>query len=319
MRDETLATLKQAVEFETQRNEGPPEGFPALAEIPGGRYSTQTFFDLETAAMWNQSWVCVGLESSLLNPGDYQSFDKLSSPTLIVRGKDKKLRAFYNTCRHRGARLTKEQSGCTKLLRCQYHSWAYDLTGKLISVPNEQDFACLDKSERGLIELRCEVWNGLVFITENDKATGIVESLGEIVSDFESIDINSLRAVQHSSIHLNCNWKAGVDAFLESYHVKTVHPQTVSQMLNVDGTVMTLLDNGHSRMVIPRKLGDKKGEKNANFTAHNAAPDITEMHRTFGQNSIVYHLFPNTLIPLDTRVFQFFDFGLAVKTNVSLK
>lgn len=308
MQQATLDLLAKAIEFETSREAGPPAGFPILPEVPGGRYTEQRFHDLEKEAVWLQSWVCTGLASTVGGTGDYQTFDKLGVPIVIVRGLDDEIRAFYNTCRHRGARLTKEDKGCTRLLRCQYHSWAFDLTGKLVAVPDERDFTCLDKSTRGLFELRCEVWNGLVFITENREAAPIVESLGEITSDIESVDISALRTVQHSTMRLKCNWKAGVDAFLESYHVKTVHRETVSQMLHVEGTVMTLLDNGHSRMVMPRNLGNNDVEKNINFNAHASAPDIPEMNSTFAENSYVYHLFPNTIIPLEKSGFPILRF-----------
>jgi phenylpropionate dioxygenase-like ring-hydroxylating dioxygenase large terminal subunit len=308
MKEATLKTVGKAVEFEMQRRNTPPEGFPALPEVPGGRYTRQDFYDLEKQAVWPKSWICAGLETSVGKPGDYQAFDKLGVPIVLVRGQDNQVRAFYNTCRHRGARLTSEDSGCTKLLRCQYHSWAYDLAGKLVAVPDERDFSCLDKSARGLIGLRCEVWNGLVFVTENQDAPPVDEWLGGLVSDFETIDIKSLRVVQHDTRRLKCNWKAGVDAFLESYHVRTVHKQTVSLMLDVDGSVMTLFDNGHSRMFMPRNQGDNEARKNVNLAAHDAAPDIAEMHQTFRANSIVYHLFPNMIIPVDKFGFPIMQF-----------
>jgi phenylpropionate dioxygenase-like ring-hydroxylating dioxygenase large terminal subunit len=253
MNPSTLAEIERAIQYEAQRRDSPPEGFPSLPVVPGGRYTQQAFFELENEAVWRQSWVCVGLEADVARAGDYKCVDKLAAPIVLVRGMDDKLRAFYNTCRHRGARLTKESAGNAKHLRCQYHSWSYKLSGELMGVPEERDFIKLDKAEKGLLEMRCDVWNGLVFVTENNSAPAVAESLGQITQDFASIDIKSLRVVQHSTMHLKCNWKAGVDAFLESYHVKTIHKDTVSQMLNVDGTVMTLLDNGHSRMVMPRK------------------------------------------------------------------
>lgn len=308
MQESTLNILTKAIKYETDRKAAPPDGFPGLSEVPGGRYSEQRFYDLEKEAMWLQTWVCAGLESSVGAAGDYQTFDKLGVPIVIVRGQDNKVRAFYNTCRHRGARLTKEDKGCTRLLRCQYHSWAFDLTGKLLVVPDERDFSGLDKSTRGLFELRCETWNGLLFVTENKEAPAVAESLGQITQDFGTIDIQSLRVIQHSTMHLKCNWKAGVDAFLESYHVKTIHKDTVSQMLNVDGTVMTLLENGHSRMVMPRKNSDRNPEQNVNFNAHSNAPDIEKMHPTFAANSFVYHVFPNMIIPIEKSGFPILRF-----------
>lgn len=307
MNPTTLATIEAAIQYETQRQACPPEGFPALPEVPGGRYTRQDFFELEKQAVWRQSWVCVGLEAEVNNPGDYKCLDKTDAPIILVRGMDHVLRAFMNTCQHRGARLTSEDEGNVRHLRCQYHSWSYKLTGELMGVPDERDFINLDKAAKGLHALRCDVWNGLVFVTENKNLPPIVESLGQITQDFSSIDIKALRVVQHSTMHLKCNWKAGVDAFLESYHVKTIHKDTVSQMLNVDGTVMTLIDNGHSRMVMPRKVSESQ-HKNVNFNAHAGAPDVQGMHTTFAANSYVFHVFPNMIIPLEKSGFPILRF-----------
>ena len=308
MNPTTLAALEAADRYETQRQACPPAGFPALPEVPGGRYTRQDFFELEKQAVWRQSWVCVGLENQVKNPGDYTCWDKLDAPIILVRGMDNVLRAFMNTCRHRGARLTSQDTGNVRHLRCQYHSWSYKLTGELMGVPDERDFIHLNKADKGLLALRCDVWNGLVFVTNNKDAPAVAESLGQITQDFSTIDINALRVVQHTTMHLKCNWKAGVDAFLESYHVKTIHKDTVSQMLNVDGTVMTLLENGHSRMVMPRKHSDRDPQKNVNFNAHANAPDIEGMHATFAANSHVYHVFPNMIIPLEKSGFPILRF-----------
>ena len=308
MNPETISAIETAMAYETKRQGCPPLGFPALAEVPGGRYTQQLFYDLEKMAVWCQSWVCVGLEADVKNPGDYKCVDKLGSPLILVRGMDGTLRAFLNTCRHRGARLTKDDQGHARHLRCQYHSWSYKLTGELMGVPEERDFSNLNKAEKGLFSIRCDVWNGLVFVTENKNAPAVAESLGQITEDFRTVDIKSLRVVQHATMHLKCNWKAGVDAFLESYHVKTIHKDTVSQMLNVDGTVKTLLENGHSRMVMPRKNSDRDPQKNVNFNAHANAPDIDGMHPIFAANSFVYHVFPNMIIPLEKSGFPILRF-----------
>lgn len=308
MNPETLSVLQEAIKYEGHRKDKPPEGFPALPEVPGGRYTQQSFFDLEKGAVWRKSWVCVGLEKDVKNAGDYKCLDKLDAPIILVRGQDGILRAFFNTCRHRGARLTKDDEGNARHLRCQYHSWSYKLTGELMGVPEERDFPNLNKAEKGLLPIRCDVWNGLVFVTENKDAPAVAESLGQITQDFGTIDINSLRVVQHSTMHLKCNWKAGVDAFLESYHVRTIHKDTVSQMLDVDGTVMTLLENGHSRMVMPRKNSHSDPQKNINFNAHSNAPDVEGMHPVFAANSFVYHVFPNMIIPLEKSGFPILRF-----------
>src|SRR5690349_7639303 len=94
--------VERVIEYEATR-EAPPPGFPAFPEIPGGRYIREDFYALEMEHVWRKSWVCAGTEESLRGPGEYRIFDKLGIPLLLVRGRDRKLRCFYNTCRHRGA------------------------------------------------------------------------------------------------------------------------------------------------------------------------------------------------------------------------
>lgn len=149
MNPETISVIENAIAYETKRQGCPPPGFPELKEVPGGRYTQQSFYDLEKVAAWRQSWVCVGLEADVKNPGDYKCLEKLDAPIILVRGMDNTLRAFMNTCRHRGARLTKDDHGNVRHLRCQYHSWSYKLTGELMGVPEERDFSNLNKAEKG--------------------------------------------------------------------------------------------------------------------------------------------------------------------------
>lgn len=159
MADKLVDRIETALDFESSRTE-PREDFPPLPEIPGGRYTRQDFYDLEMEHIWRKSWVCIGREEGLEEPGSYRTFNKLGAPMLVVRGRDNKLRAFYNTCRHRGAPVVREECGRASLLRCQYHSWTYQLDGRLIAVPDERDFPSLDKSKRGLMPARCDVWAG---------------------------------------------------------------------------------------------------------------------------------------------------------------
>ena len=94
--------------YERDRVE-PPAGFPPLPEIPGGRYTRKDFFELEIEHVFRKSWLLAGHVEELPLPGSYKQFDKLpGAPILLVRGLDEQIRAFYNTCRHRGAPVVKD-------------------------------------------------------------------------------------------------------------------------------------------------------------------------------------------------------------------
>nr|WP_087574139.1 aromatic ring-hydroxylating dioxygenase subunit alpha [Sphingomonas sp. CDS-1] len=293
MRQSTIEDFEQAVSYEDGRT-AVPDGFPALPEISGGRYARQDFYDAEFAAVWRGGWVCVGREEDIAAPGSFQRFDKLGAPIILVRGKDHRLRAFYNSCRHRGAPVVRGECGKASLLRCQYHSWSYGLDGRLIGVPDERDFQNLDKAERGLIEIRCDVWDGLAFVSFAADAPPLADYLGSVVEDMATCGMASMRTLSRRTHIVNCNWKAAIDAFLEIYHVRTIHPETVGAMLSATAAAMGLLPHGHSRLVNRRNL------TGVNFGEYGGAPDNAAMPDIFRKNAIAFHIFPNLVMPVDT-------------------
>jgi choline monooxygenase len=228
-----------------------PAGFPALPEIPGGRYVRQDFYDLEMAHVFRRSWLMVAVDEELPSPGSFKRVAKLpGAPVLLVRGRDGAVRAFYNTCRHRGAPVVHGESGRCNILRCQYHSWAYDFDGRLVQVPDEHDFVGLDKAARGLIPVRCETFRGLIFINEDPDAAPLLNRMGALAEEWTHTLPEGLRFDYHWSRTLGCNWKCALDAFQEVYHINTLHPNTVGAMLEHRAAAMALLPGGDSRMCV---------------------------------------------------------------------
>ncbi len=289
--------IERIIDWEKART-APPSDYPALPEIPGGRYIRQDFYDLEQEYVWKGAWVCAGRDEDLKTPGNYRQFTKLGKPILLVRGKDDVLRAFYNTCRHRGAPVVRDESGQTGLLRCQYHSWSYGLDGHLIGVPDERDFACLNKAERGLIELRCETWNGLVFVNQDMNAMPLTEYLGGLVGELACVGMDKLRVVHEQSYIVDCNWKALADAFLEVYHVNTIHPTNAGIMLDSRAAAMGLMRHGHSRMATRKNMN-----QGLNFVEYEGAPDIASMPDFYRRNNVAYSIFPNFISPVEPTGF----------------
>ncbi len=291
------------MEFEWKR-EAPPEGFPALPPLPTGRYTDPDFFALETAALWKRTWLLVGREEDVASPGRFQTFERSGSPLLVVRGEDGELRAFFNTCQHRGAPVVREACGAARRLRCQYHSWTYGLDGRLLQVPDRRDFAALDESERSLRPVRCESFGGWVFVNEDLQAPPLHEWLGPVAAEWSPLRGETLRAHGTRSERVPANWKVVADAFLETYHVRTIHPQTVSQLLDHRGAAMGLFRFGHSRMGTPKWEAAIQRERRA----PRALPEIAGLDPLFAETNPAYSLFPNLITPLDTIGFPFIQF-----------
>ncbi|MFA7586458.1 MAG: aromatic ring-hydroxylating dioxygenase subunit alpha [Novosphingobium sp.] len=289
--------VERVIDFEAARTTPRPE-FPPLPEIPGGRYTRADFHALEREHVLAGSWVCAGRDEDLRKPGDYRLWDRLGVPLLLIRGQDDKLRAFYNTCRHRGAPVVREACGNTRLLRCQYHSWSYGLDGKLKGVPDERDFPGLDKAERGLIEAACDIWGGWVFVNLDSKAPPLMDYLGALVPELECVDMDNLRTVHVQDYPIACNWKVAMDAFLEVYHLNTIHPTNAGIMLDSKAAAMGLMAGGHSRMATRKNMN-----QGLNFVEYPGAPDIPTMPDFYRMNNVAYMAFPNLISPVEPTGF----------------
>ena len=137
--------IKDQMSFETARV-APPHGFPKLSDIPAGRYVDPEFLSLEQDRLWKRSWLYGGHEDQLPEPGSWFLVRNTGSPILIVRDLGGTVRAFYNTCRHRGGPLVKEDAGQSRGFVCGYHGWSYTLEGELTAIRDKRDFVDFDFS-----------------------------------------------------------------------------------------------------------------------------------------------------------------------------
>ncbi len=316
-------TAEMAYEF---GRTGPPEGFPAFHDIPKGRYLDDEFFELEQQYLWPRSWIMVGRVEDAPDPGCYFTNDDLGVPLLMVRGADGVLRAFYNSCQHRGAPVVRELTGQARTLRCQYHSWTYDITdGSLVAVPDERDFVGLDKSERCLNQIRCEVWDGWVFVNQDPDATPLHEYFAPALDQLAELNGCELRFITKRSEIVPCNWKVTAEAFLEVYHFKHIHSRgpLKESLLDNRGASMGLLPNGSSRMITPfspsacaargmRDWSDFQDFKIPGF------PDIESVNPMVRSTSSAYSLFPNLITPIAAYGFPFLLFWAVDKATTRL-
>lgn len=119
---------------------------------------------LKEVAAVRQAPHVVAHVSELPKAGDFITTDLMGTSIIVVRQGDGSVKALSNTCRHRGAKVEFEASGCRRIFTCPYHSWAYGREGDLQALPHEGDFDGMDKGEFGLLEYPCEVRYGLVWV-----------------------------------------------------------------------------------------------------------------------------------------------------------
>ncbi|MFN3231208.1 MAG: aromatic ring-hydroxylating oxygenase subunit alpha [Alphaproteobacteria bacterium] len=313
MDHETVEKLRVAIEAEFGRN-APPEGFPNLPRIPAERYMDPAFFELERARVFDRSWLYVGTKWDFPETGSFKVFDNMGrAQVLMVRGKDNRIRAFYNTCCHRGATVIRDECGTAKGGRfsCQFHAWTYDLEGRLVGIPDKRDFANDPSLENtGLHPIRCEEWCGFVFINLSDDAPDLLSWLGPVAEDFAWVD--GLRPSHRRERLLACNWRVAIEAFIEVYHIATVHPETVGQGLNHHGTVSNFYPHGHSRMIVPNPDWHDPDKVRPDNNGHDPAYGFR------GEASVSYNLFPNVLVPAGQTGFTLMEFWPVDATHTRL-
>jgi phenylpropionate dioxygenase-like ring-hydroxylating dioxygenase large terminal subunit len=303
MNDALIESIRAQMNYEFART-GPPEGFPAFPLIPSGRHTSDEFWELEQSHVFGRSWVIAGRAEDAANPGDFFTFDDLGIPMVIVRGNDGTLRCFANTCQHRGAPVVREAQGSARRLRCQYHSWTYDIdSGTLISVPDERDFVDFDRDEQCLPRYGCETFAGFVFVNRDPDAPPLQQWLGKAAEMLAPFQGESLREVYRRSVIVPCNWKVTAEAFLEVYHFRHIHSHDGVSVLDNRGAAMGLYANGHSRMITPfseqnvKRVGmsswsDWKAVDQGPFPIIDTVPDMVRC------TSTAVSLFPNVIVPL---------------------
>lgn len=279
-----------------------PDDFPTALTIPVARYSSAEFHALEMEWLWKRSWVCAGRTDELSGPGDFKRFDRLGRSVLIVHGKDGQIRAFNNVCRHRGALIATEPCGHKSRFTCPYHAWSYGLSGELLAISASRDFAGLSRTDLGLGSVRCEIWNGWIFVNFDDEASELGPQMHPVTEEMSGFRMADLRLKGHRVYPVRCNWKVAYDAFLEAYHVQFVHPETVSPMLDPDRVAIALFDRGHSRMAMGKRTnltgGTFAGEVPQDY-------DIPSVPLLFRNTFIAYGIFPNIYTSVDAGGFPF--------------
>ena len=224
MNAQEIATIRQLMEFEANR-QAPPEGFPALPDLPGGRYTDPRFFELEQEHIWRRSWLLAGHIDEIPEPGCFRLWENAGQPVILVHADSGAVNAFYNTCSHRGAPIVTEQSGQRPRLVCKYHGWAYSHDGELLAIRDPEDFRDLDFSCRGLKPIRCERFGNLIFVNFDDDAPTLLEWLGPVAAEWEEFQFDKCRLAARHIFDLNCNWKIAMEANTEVYHVRSIHPE----------------------------------------------------------------------------------------------
>jgi Rieske 2Fe-2S family protein len=194
--------------------------------LPRDAYTSPRVFAFEQERFFAGSWTCVGREGDLEGTGAQRAVKVGGAGVLLARGADGRVRAFANTCRHRGHELLGVGEQTTRrTVLCPYHAWTYDLDGSLRGAPGFRDHGAFRPDEHGLVELPLESWHGFLFVNGSGDAPPFAEHVGaldDLVAPYRPERL--VRLVTHQ-YDLACNWKVVLENYHECYHCPLIHPE----------------------------------------------------------------------------------------------
>ncbi|MED6343418.1 MAG: aromatic ring-hydroxylating dioxygenase subunit alpha [Pseudomonadota bacterium] len=196
-------------------------------------YKDESIFDLEKNHIFYDSWIFIGHESQIPNKGDYFVYKLLDEEIIVLRNKDNEVKAFFNVCRHRGSRICLEESGNTSRFSCPYHSWTYNLDGKLLAAKSLREG--IDKSTLGLHPCNIASVSGMLLINLSDNPQSLANLQSDLKEPFKMFGFEDLKVAAHKNYPIASNWKLAVENYQECYHCAPAHPEySLSHSLKIE-------------------------------------------------------------------------------------
>lgn len=204
-----------------------------VSTLPGRYYYDSVIYEQELEEIFSSMWVCVGRADAIAHPGAYRVVTLGKESVIVVRNRQRRLNAFLNVCRHRGARLCVDPVGQLKgSIQCRYHAWTYGLDGCLIGAPNVMSDARFDRAAFGLLPVALEVWEGFIYLTLAENPAPVADQLHPVILErfgtyepFARYGIGDLKVGKSITYDVQANWKLLLENFMECYHCSPMHPE----------------------------------------------------------------------------------------------
>lgn len=198
--------------------------------LPVSAYTSQDWFEKEQTHIFGNTWQFAGLAEDIKESGDYITVQCGLQNILVVKGKDQALRAFHNLCRHRGTQLLRAVGKKQKALTCPYHDWTYDLTGQLISVPDqEREFPDLELDKICLHKAAVGIWRGMIWVHPKPNAMPLEKWFEGCEQYLGPHDPN--RLIEYPDTYyektIKANWKIVAENYMDVYHLAHLHSNTL--------------------------------------------------------------------------------------------
>lgn len=207
--------------------------FPVVRpeSIPARRYFDRDFFELECERFWPRVWQMACRLEEIPAVGDYVEYQILGQSVIVVRTALDNVRAFHNSCRHRGMRLVQGRGNAANGFVCPFHGWCWNTDGsnRFVFAPNLFQPDQLEAEDLRLRECRLETWGGCAFVNFDADAPALRPSLEPFATYHDAFRVELMRAEAWFSTVLPVNWKLASEAFMEGYHATQTHPQLLAR------------------------------------------------------------------------------------------
>ncbi|HEY1978108.1 MAG TPA: aromatic ring-hydroxylating dioxygenase subunit alpha [Candidatus Baltobacteraceae bacterium] len=257
-------------------------------------YTSADVFTRERERIFSRSWICVGREEQVRQPGEFFVADVNGDSLIVTRDASGTLHAFYNVCRHRGTRICEQHSGRFQgSIQCPYHAWTYGLDGALKAARNMAEVVGFDRAQYPLHEAAIATWEGFIFVTLAEKPEPFAELFAPLVGRFAKWHIGELQTAATIHYDLACNWKLVFLNYSECYHCPLVHPQ-LDKLSPSDSGRNDLTDGpflgGYSEL--------RTDGTSLTTSGHTSRPPIGEVSGDELNRIFYYTIFPSMLLSL---------------------
>ncbi|WP_439485451.1 aromatic ring-hydroxylating oxygenase subunit alpha [Blastomonas fulva] len=195
-------------------------------------YLSPDYARAERDRLWRKAWLQAGRIEDIAETGDFVTFDIHDDSIIIVREDAQTIRAFHNVCVHRGRKLVdtppgqRNARGNRRSFICGFHGWSYGLDGNCRYIPHKEDWqGSLTDDRTRLSGVKCETWGGWLWINMDPESVSLDAWLGVVPEMLDPYQLHNMRARWRKWIVFDCNWKVAMEAFNETYHVATTHPE----------------------------------------------------------------------------------------------
>jgi phenylpropionate dioxygenase-like ring-hydroxylating dioxygenase large terminal subunit len=256
-----------------------PHAVTDVERISSARYYDETIHQLENQTLWRRTWQQACRLEDIPKVGDFVEYTINDESVLVTRSGADEVKAYYNHCRHRGMPIARGRGSQPSGFVCPFHGWCWspDGTNTFVAQPEIFSDRALDSEDLKLRECKAEVWGGTVFVNFSPEAAPLRESLEPFASLMDRYNVAEMRTLWWVGAEIPANWKLGVAAFLEGYHVSQTHPQMMGRGNKARGARFAAQAGGGSSLLAATS-GARTGAEYAKLTRDY----LSDLGRTMG-------------------------------------